>query len=135
MSLPITCEQTIVNASHCVGFIFPGIMELPGSLDGRIISPIPDLGPDDKNLMSLAILLRLTAINLRAPWVSTIESWEEIDWNLFLAVLKGYFTNSEINFAEIMSYFFGLLSPVPTAVAPNAISDKWSSEFFKELSP
>ena len=26
-----TCAQTIVRASHCVGFTFPGIMLLPGS--------------------------------------------------------------------------------------------------------
>ena len=31
----------MVNASHCVGFTFPGIIEEPGSLDGKINSPIP----------------------------------------------------------------------------------------------
>jgi hypothetical protein len=32
------------------------MIELPGSLVGIMISPIPALGPLDKNLISLAIL-------------------------------------------------------------------------------
>jgi len=40
----------------------------PGSFSGNISSPSPLLGPLPKNLMSLAILLRLTAIVLRVPW-------------------------------------------------------------------
>ncbi len=35
-SLPITWTQTIVIASHCVGFTFPGMIEEPGSFAGRI---------------------------------------------------------------------------------------------------
>ncbi len=34
-SLPITCTQTIVIASACVGFTLPGMMLLPGSFSGR----------------------------------------------------------------------------------------------------
>ena len=66
-SFPITCAQTIVNASHCVGFTFPGIIDDPGSFSGIIISPIPDLGPDANILTSLAILFKETASCFNAP--------------------------------------------------------------------
>ena len=46
--LPITCAQTIVIASACVGFTLPGIMDEPGSFDGMIISPIPERGPGEQ---------------------------------------------------------------------------------------
>ena len=42
--LPITWAATIVMASHCVGFTFPGMIELPGSFSGRESSPSPHLG-------------------------------------------------------------------------------------------
>ena len=57
----------MVKASHCVGFTFPGMIELPGSLAGIIISPIPDLGPDAIIRISLAILFKDTAICFKAP--------------------------------------------------------------------
>ena len=38
-SFPITCAQTIVNASHCVGLTFPGIIDDPGSFSGSDNSP------------------------------------------------------------------------------------------------
>jgi len=52
--LPITCAQTIVIASHCVGFTLPGMIEEPGSFSGKLNSPKPDLGPEPKNLISFA---------------------------------------------------------------------------------
>jgi hypothetical protein len=33
--LPMTWAQTIVIASHCVGFTFPGMIDEPGSFLGR----------------------------------------------------------------------------------------------------
>ena len=66
-SLPITCAQTIVIASHCVGFTFPGIMEEPGSLAGMISSPIPERGPEAIKRISFAILFKETAICFKAP--------------------------------------------------------------------
>ena len=66
-SFPTTCAQTIVTASDWVGFTFPGMMELPGSLAGMIISPIPDRGPEAMSRMSLAILFRDTANCFNAP--------------------------------------------------------------------
>jgi hypothetical protein len=36
----ITWAQTIVNASHCVGFTFPGMIEEPGSFSGMILNVV-----------------------------------------------------------------------------------------------
>jgi hypothetical protein len=58
---------TIVMASHCVGFTFPGIMLLPGSFSGKLISPNPQRGPEARKRMSLAIFIIEHAITLRAP--------------------------------------------------------------------
>lgn len=55
--LPMTCAQTIVKASHYVGFTFPGMIEDPGSFSGNNSSPNPDLGPEPKNLMSFPIYI------------------------------------------------------------------------------
>ena len=35
LSFPITCTQTIVIASLCVGFTFPGMIDDPGSFSGE----------------------------------------------------------------------------------------------------
>ena len=94
-SLPITCAQTIVIASHCVGFTFPGIIEDPGSFDGIMISPIPLLGPEANKRMSLAILFIETAICFNAPCDSTIASCAAKASNLFSALTKG----SSVKFA------------------------------------
>ena len=51
----------MLSASICVGFILPGIIDEPGSFAGNSNSPIPDLGPDDKNLKSFNILINATA--------------------------------------------------------------------------
>ena len=40
-------------ASHCVGLIFPGMIELPGSLAGSCNSPSPARGPHPSSRMSL----------------------------------------------------------------------------------
>ena len=95
-------------------------MELPGSLAGIIISPIPDLGPDAIIRMSLAILFSDTAVCLSAPWVSTKASCAAKASNLFSAVIKGKFVNYAINLATNTSYPLGVFNPVPTAVPPKA---------------
>jgi hypothetical protein len=52
----------------------PGIIEEPGSFSGRLSSPNPHLGPDPKNLISLAIFIRDTAKELRDPLKKTKAS-------------------------------------------------------------
>ena len=66
-SLPITCAQTMVSASHCVGFTLPGMMELPGSFSGIVISPIPQRGPTASQRTSLAIFMSDAGEPLSAP--------------------------------------------------------------------
>ena len=82
--LPITCIQTIVKASICVGLILPGIIEEPGSFSGNKSSPNPDLGPEAKKRKSFVILNKETAIEFKAAERFTIESWAAIDSNLLL---------------------------------------------------
>ena len=48
-------------ASHCVGLIFPGMIELPGSLAGSRNSPSPARGPQPSSRMSLAMRSKATA--------------------------------------------------------------------------
>ena len=83
-------------ASHCVGFTFPGMIELPGSFEGIISSPIPDRGPDAIIRISLAILFRETAICFNAEWEPTTASWAAKASNLFGADIKGNSVNFEI---------------------------------------
>ena len=88
-SLPITCAAIIVNASDCVGFTLPGMIDEPGSLSGIKISPIPERGPEDNIRTSLAIFIKLTATVFSAPCASTIASCAANASNLFSAVTNG----------------------------------------------
>ena len=86
----------MVRASHCVGFTLPGMIEEPGSLSGINNSPIPQRGPEDSILISLAIFIKDTATVFKAPCASTIASCAASASNLFSAVIKGKPVNSEI---------------------------------------
>jgi len=87
---PITWQHTIVIASHCVGFTFPGMIEEPGSFSGNDNSPNPLLGPLPKNLISLAIFIKEQANVFSVPENSTKASLAARASNLFGAVSKGY---------------------------------------------
>ena len=73
-------------ASAWVGLTLPGMIEEPGSLDGRISSPMPVRGPEPSQRRSLAILNRVTAAALSPPCARTIRS--RVPWavNLLGAV-------------------------------------------------
>ena len=86
---PITFVQTIVIASHWVGFIFPGIIDDPASFSGSLSSEYPALGPDPRNLISLAIFIKQTETVFKVPEKLTIASWAARAANLFFAGLKG----------------------------------------------
>ena len=64
----------MLSASICVGFTLPGIIDEPGSLAGILISPNPDLGPDDKNLKSFKNFSNETAIKFKELEKFTNES-------------------------------------------------------------
>src|SRR5680860_858050 len=89
--LPITCAQTMVTASHWVGFTLPGMIDEPGSFSGSNSSPKPERGPDPSNRMSLAILNIAVATVESAPCVNTNASLAASASNLFSALTKGSF--------------------------------------------
>lgn len=64
------------------------MIEEPGSFSGSDNSPRPDLGPEPKNLISFAILLRDAASVLRAPLRNTSESFDAKASNLLGAVMN-----------------------------------------------
>ena len=72
--MPGKVNPTQCEASHCVGFTLPGIIDDPGSFSGKINSPYPALGPEPKNLISFEIFIKATAHVLSAPEKLTIAS-------------------------------------------------------------
>ena len=88
-SFPITCAATIVIASHCVGLTLPGMIELPGSFSGIVISPRPERGPEASQRTSLAILVSATASVFIAPCSSTSGSCPASAANLLGALRNG----------------------------------------------
>src|ERR1700687_1681026 len=79
---PWTCTQTIVIASHCVGFTLPGMIDDPGSFSGIDSSPRPQRGPEASQRISLAIFISDAARVFSAPEAKTISSWAESAANL-----------------------------------------------------
>ena len=65
------------------------MIEEPGSFEGKINSPYPALGPEPKNLISLAIFIKQTAVVFNVPEKLTISSWAASAANLFFVGLKG----------------------------------------------
>lgn len=97
---------------------FPGIIDEPGSFSGSINSPNPERGPLPKNLISLAILNKLQAIELRVPWNSTKASFPYNASNLLGAVVNLYPVVSLTASATLTSNPSKVFKPVPTAVPP-----------------
>ncbi len=120
----MTWAQTMVSASHWVGFTLPGMIELPGSFSGMRSSPIPQRGPEASHRTSLAILVRAAARARSAPCPPTSASWAASASNLLGADTKGCPVRSAITRAARSPNPRGALSPVPTAVPPSASS--WS---------
>src|SRR6266436_5552128 len=118
MSLPSTCTQTIVMASHWVGLTLPGIMDEPGSFAGKINSPKPQRGPEPNQRTSLAIFINAHARVFNAPLANTNASCAANAANLFGALTNGNLVNSAI-FAAVFTANSGcVFKPVPTAVPP-----------------
>src|ERR1700689_1987778 len=79
---PCTCAQTMVMASHCVGFTLPGIMDDPGSFSGIDSSPNPHRGPEASQRMSFEIFMNDAASVSIAPCANTSSSCAESAANL-----------------------------------------------------
>src|SRR5579862_8660999 len=88
-SFPITCTQTIVIASDCVGLTLPGIIEEPGSFAGKINSPKPQRGPDPSQRISFAIFIKAQAKVFNAPLANTNASCAANAANLLGALTNG----------------------------------------------
>ena len=86
----------MVMASHCVGLTLPGIIELPGSFSGKLISPIPHRGPLPSQRISLAILLREHASVFSAELASISASRAPRASNLLGDVINGNSVRSAI---------------------------------------
>src|SRR5437867_5208888 len=95
-SLPNTWAQIIVSASLWVGLALPGIIELPGSFSGMLISPRPALGPEARHRTSLAIFISEQASVLSAPWAKTKASWPARAANLLGGLTNGRFVSAAI---------------------------------------
>ena len=85
----MTCAAIIVSASHCVGLTLPGMIELPGSFSGIVISPRPERGPLASQRTSLAIFISAAASAFSAPCRFTSASFAASASNLFGALTNG----------------------------------------------
>ena len=109
------------------GFTFPGMIEDPGWVEGSVISPMPQRGPDASHRMSCAIFQSDVATVRRAPDASIIAS--------FAACASKWFSASRsampvvfASFAIVRAANSGcVLIPVPTAVPPRASSPRAGS--------
>ena len=119
VSFPITCAQTIVIASLCVGLVFPGIMELTRPSVGRKSSPIPQCGPLPSQRMSFAILLSEHASVLNAPLASTTASRPPRASNLFGADTNGKPVSLAIAAVAITAYSGWVFKPVSDCSSAN----------------
>ena len=66
-SLPITWNATWFTTSGMTGLTFPGMIDEPGCIGGRLISTRPQRGPEASRRRSLHILESLTATRLSTP--------------------------------------------------------------------
>ena len=66
-SLPITSNAIWLTTSGITGLTFPGMMEEPACMAGRLISPSPARGPEDSRRKSLQVFESLTATRLSTP--------------------------------------------------------------------
>src|SRR5450755_4703039 len=117
----------MVIASHCVGLTLPGMIELPGSFSGIVISPSPERGPLASQRTSLAILNSDAASAFSAPCRLTSASAAAMASNLLGAVTNASPVYLVIAAATRSPNRGWVLSPVPTAVPPIASSSTCGS--------
>src|ERR1700733_5601638 len=86
---PCTWTQTMVMASHWVGFTLPGMIEEPGSFSGIDNSPRPQRGPEASQRISFEIFINEADKVSSAPWAKTISSCADSAANLLPCERKG----------------------------------------------
>ena len=117
-SLPTTRQATMITLSQITGFTLPGMMLEPGCVAGSTSSPRPQRGPLPIQRMSLAILLRLTAMVLSRPLASTTQSRVACASKWFSASWKPMPRSFERIAHTVRAKRGFALMPVPTAVPP-----------------
>jgi len=121
--LPMTCAHTMVSASHCVGLTLPGMMDDPGSLAGKEISPMPQRGPEASRRVSFATFMSPAAVVFSAPDRPTSASCAAMPAKVFLAGRKSRPVSAATRAAIRPANSGCVLMPVPTAVPPCARSN------------
>ena len=66
-SPPMTSKHTWLTTSGMTGFTLPGMIEEPGCIGGRLISPSPARGPELSRRRSLQIFESFTAHRFSTP--------------------------------------------------------------------
>ena len=127
-SLPITCAQSMVMASDWVGFTLPGMIELPGSFSGMVISPMPQRGPGGQPAHVVGDLVERRGQRLERA----VRVDERVVGGQRLELVgRGHERDGRSARracrATRTAYSGWALSPVPTAVPPRASSHRWGS--------
>ena len=104
--------------SGITGFTFPGIMEDPGCMAGRLISPSPQRGPEANSLRSLQILFILTATRRMAEEYPTMQEVSEVAPIRSSASLISNPVILRRAAMHFSAYSGSAVIPVPMAVAP-----------------
>ena len=129
VSLPQTAKATWLTTSGITGLIFPGIIEDPACLTGKLISPIPVCGPEDINLKSLEIFESETAKVFKIDEAYKNPSKFCVPSTKSSACFKSRPVTSFNTFTISFTYVASALRPVPIAVAPRFTLDKASIAF------
>jgi hypothetical protein len=125
-SLPMTCGRRPASpTSQITGLTLPGMMDEPGWIAGSFSSPMPQRGPEPSQRMSLAILLRLTAMVLRCPRARRTRPCVlglEVVVGFVEGVARRGFVVQDL--ADLRGEVGSVLMPVPTAVPPMGSSQQ-----------
>ncbi len=114
----------MVSASQRTGFTLPGMMEEPGWMAGRLISPMEQRGPEPSRRMSFAILKREVAMALSWPCASTRASRAAWASNGFSARWHSKPVRSLRRAIAVSGKVSWRFRPVPMAVPPRGSSNR-----------
>ena len=117
ISLPITLHAIWLTTSGITGLTFPGIIDEPGCIGGKLISPIPVRGPRESSLRSLQIFDSLTARRLMVEEYITKSLVSCVASIKFFASFRSNPVISLKCSKTIPLYSGSALMPVPIAVS------------------
>mmetsp|Transcript_121209 Transcript_121209/g.354293 ORF Transcript_121209/g.354293 Transcript_121209/m.354293 type:complete len:207 (+) Transcript_121209:767-1387(+) len=120
-SLPSASKQHMFMTSGMTGFTFPGMIEEPGAMGGRLISERPQRGPEARSLRSLQIFETFTATRRRMPEKNSIAPREELDSIRSSAKTMGKPVTSRSTWTTVCEKWGSAAIPVPMAVPPKLV--------------